>query len=277
VRGLRVDGICDESTWSALVEASYRLGDRELSLRRPMMRGDDVAVLQRTLGGLGFDAGRADGIFGHATAAAMSEFQRNVGLNVDGICGYETLAALRRCGGRNDGDADNIAVVRERESLLTQPRTLHGRRLVIGRASELATITRSVDRSLRAAGGLVLVVDHRDASEQARAANEFGADAYLGFASSADRCGVSFFATEGFRSPGGERLARHLLTGLQPILSRVSDSPSGMRLPILRETQMTAVVCELGPLSQVVLRAPLVSQAVVEALRAWVHEPVQAG
>ena len=116
-----------------------------------MMRGDDVAVLQRALGGLGFDAGRADGIFGQATAAAMSEFQRNVGLNVDGICGYETLAALRRCGGRNEGAAGVLATVRERESLLTQPRTLHGRRLVLGRTSELVSIARSVDRSLRAA------------------------------------------------------------------------------------------------------------------------------
>jgi N-acetylmuramoyl-L-alanine amidase len=260
-----------------LVEASYRLGDRELSLRAPMMRGDDVAVLQRTLGGLGFDAGRADGIFGHATAVAMSEFQRNVGLNVDGICGYETLAALRRCANRNDGATEGIAAVRERESLLTQPRTLHGRRLVIGRTTELVTITRSVDRSLRAAGGLVLMVDAQEPSEHARAANDFGADAYLGFAAASDRCAVSYFATQGFSSPGGERLARHLLAGLRPILSRVSDEPSGMRLPILRETRMTAVVCELGPLSQVVLRAPRVSHAVVEALRAWVHEPVQAG
>jgi N-acetylmuramoyl-L-alanine amidase len=242
-----------------------------------MMRGDDVAELQRTLGGLGFDAGRADGIFGEATATALSEFQRNVGLNVDGICGYETLAALRRYVGRSEVAAEGVAVVRERESLLTLPRTLHGRRLVLGRTSELVTIARSVDRSLRAAGGLVLVVDHQEPSEQARAANEFGADAYLGFAAGAERCGVSFYATEGFRSPGGERLARHLLAGLQPILSRVQDSPSGMRLPILRETRMTAVVCELGPLSQVVLRAPQVSHAVVEALRAWVHEPVQAG
>jgi N-acetylmuramoyl-L-alanine amidase len=242
-----------------------------------MMRGDDVAVLQLTLGGLGFDAGRADGIFGQATAAAMREFQRNVALNVDGICGYETLAALRRCGSRNEDASEVIATVRERESLLTQPRTLHGRRLVLGRTTELVTIARSVDRSLRAAGGLVLVVDDPDSSEQARAANDFGADAYLGFVAASDQCGVSFYATEGFRSPGGERLARHLLAGLQPILSKVSATPSAMRLPILRETRMTAVICELGPLSQVVLRARLVSQAVVEALRAWVEEPVQAG
>ncbi len=31
-RGLHVHGRCDESTWTALVEASYRLGDRLLVL-----------------------------------------------------------------------------------------------------------------------------------------------------------------------------------------------------------------------------------------------------
>ncbi|MDQ3757231.1 MAG: peptidoglycan-binding protein, partial [Actinomycetota bacterium] len=49
-RGLRADGICGRETWSALVEAGYRLGDRLLFLRQPMLRGDDVAALQRQLG-----------------------------------------------------------------------------------------------------------------------------------------------------------------------------------------------------------------------------------
>ena len=42
-RGLRVDGVCGPQTWAALVEAGLRLGDRFLYLRRPMLRGDDVA------------------------------------------------------------------------------------------------------------------------------------------------------------------------------------------------------------------------------------------
>ena len=79
-RGLRVDGICGDETWASLVEAGYRLGDRLLYHRAPMLRGDDVAELQRLLGGLGFDAGRVDGIFGPDTAAALVEFQRNAGL-----------------------------------------------------------------------------------------------------------------------------------------------------------------------------------------------------
>ena len=63
-RGLHVHGRCDESTWTALVEASYRLGDRMLVLSAPNMRGDDVAELQSVLARLGFDSGRVDGILG---------------------------------------------------------------------------------------------------------------------------------------------------------------------------------------------------------------------
>ena len=41
-----VDGIVGPHTWSELVEASWRLGDRALYLKHPPMRGDDVAALQ---------------------------------------------------------------------------------------------------------------------------------------------------------------------------------------------------------------------------------------
>ena len=89
--GLPPDGVCDEPTWTALVEASWALGDRLLAYRTPDdLRGDDVAELQRRLGRLGFDAGRVDGIFGPLTARALAEFQRNSGLHPDGICGFET-------------------------------------------------------------------------------------------------------------------------------------------------------------------------------------------
>ena len=63
-----------------------------------MTRGDDVAELQARLGRLGFDAGPVDGIFGPLTAVALADFQRNSGLHPDGICGFETLQALRRVG-----------------------------------------------------------------------------------------------------------------------------------------------------------------------------------
>ena len=67
-RGLRVDGICGPQTWASLVEAGFRPGDRLLYYTSPMLRGDDVAELQRRLSALGFDAGRVDGIFGEHEA-----------------------------------------------------------------------------------------------------------------------------------------------------------------------------------------------------------------
>src|SRR5204863_736792 len=115
-RGLRVDGVCGRQTWSTLVEAGWALGDRLLYHRSPPLRGDDVAVLQRRLGALGFDAGRVDGIFGVRTSAALAEFQRNAGLTSDAICGPATLAVLARVRARSE-DPIPVADVRERETL----------------------------------------------------------------------------------------------------------------------------------------------------------------
>ena len=48
-RHILIDGIVGPHTWAELVEASWRLGDRTLYLRRPALRGDDVRSLQSLL------------------------------------------------------------------------------------------------------------------------------------------------------------------------------------------------------------------------------------
>lgn len=93
-RGILVDGVVGPHTWSELVEASWRLGDRHLYLKQPLMRGDDVADLQARLNALGFDAGREDGIYGGDTAAAVREFQKEYGVAEDGIFGPRSHASL---------------------------------------------------------------------------------------------------------------------------------------------------------------------------------------
>lgn len=95
-RGLVADGIVGSDTWRLLVEAGIELGDRLLYTTRPMLRGDDIRELQERLGRMGFDAGRVDGIFGPETAAAVAEFQDNVGLPDDGRVGQATVGVLRR-------------------------------------------------------------------------------------------------------------------------------------------------------------------------------------
>ncbi|MBQ9042080.1 MAG: peptidoglycan-binding protein [Eggerthellaceae bacterium] len=85
----------DEHTWSALVDASYSLGDRTLYLRMPYFHGHDVLELQQALGALGFMSGHMDGIFGATTESGVRKFQRNMGLPSDGIVGAYTFAAIR--------------------------------------------------------------------------------------------------------------------------------------------------------------------------------------
>lgn len=81
-------------TWSALVDASFSLGDRMLYLRLPHFHGHDVAVLQQALNALGFACGATDGIFGAFTERAAREFQRNAGLPTDGIVGPNTVRTI---------------------------------------------------------------------------------------------------------------------------------------------------------------------------------------
>lgn len=57
-------------------------------------RGDEVKLLQETLNKAGYDCGKADGIFGKNTKAAVEAFQKANGLKADGIVGILTWTAL---------------------------------------------------------------------------------------------------------------------------------------------------------------------------------------
>ncbi|MFN0029093.1 MAG: peptidoglycan-binding protein [Acidimicrobiales bacterium] len=270
--GLEVDGVCGELTWSVLVEAGYQLGDRQLYLRHPMMRGDDIADLQGRLGALGFDAGKADGIFGPLTAAALAEFQRNVGLTADGIGGRESVAALQRLGVARTG-ALMVNLVREREQFRITPPDLAGRRVVIGHGGDLGALVQALQRYLRECAAVVLSVHHPDGSVQARMANDFGADVYLGVRVSpvaANR--VSYFQGVKFWSEPGLTLAQTVAAKL----SSVTDSPAqvtGMRLPVLRETRMPAVVAEIGPAAAIVAATEQCAESFSLALVSWAQDP----
>lgn len=56
--------------------------------------GDEVKSIQRKLSSLGYYKGSVDGIYGSATKAAVTQFQRNCGITADGICGKTTLLYL---------------------------------------------------------------------------------------------------------------------------------------------------------------------------------------
>jgi peptidoglycan hydrolase-like protein with peptidoglycan-binding domain len=67
---------------------------RYLRLAAPYLNGDDVAQVQMALRDKGYDPGTIDGIYGPYTERAVKAFQTANKLEVDGIVGEETTAAL---------------------------------------------------------------------------------------------------------------------------------------------------------------------------------------
>ena len=175
--------------------------------------------------------------------------------------------------GRMSGSGKGIAYLREREAM-TERTSLASLRIVVGQFGGLSSIGRGVARSLRAHGATVVATDEYEASAQAAAANRFGATAYLGFEARSDMCAeVSYFSVPTFESVGGRSLAGEVARRLRHVVP-VTPSLHGMRLPVLRETRMPAVLCALGPVRQVVDVSGPVADAVVDAVAAWSAGPV---
>ncbi len=249
-RGLGVDGIVGPDTWRSLYEAGYRLGDRLLFLRRPMLRGDDIAELQSRLNALGFDAGKADGIFGPDTQRGVIDFQANRDLAADGTAGPEVITELRLIA-RGPIRAGREAL-REREWLRSLPLSVAGSRVFFdpaaGDAEEARTAWATASTaalSLQELGGLPVISRSADASVperlRARRANGIGADIVVSFHRGENL--VYYFESSLGRSEAGARLATQ-------IAAELGVEVAGRATAILRETRAPAVVIsatDLGP------------------------------
>jgi N-acetylmuramoyl-L-alanine amidase len=267
-RGLRQADVCDHDTWRALVEAGWRLGDRLIVLTSPNLRGDDVVELQTRLARLGFDTGRVDGIFGPNSARALTAFQLDTGVAADGVCGPATVLALDRIISQT-GSGPGIVAVRERHEIGRSDTTLATARIAVGHFGGLGAIGRAVSRTVRSTGATVMPLDEPDPVAQALASNRFGATAYVGFEAVADeRTVVHFYRVPTFESASGRLLAEHLTCRLAAIGLPVAE-PVGLRLPVLRETKMTAVLCSVAPVRHALDVAPAVAEAVAHALSSW--------
>jgi N-acetylmuramoyl-L-alanine amidase len=268
-RGLRLSGNCDEETWRAIVEASWRLGDRLLMLVAPNLRGDDVAELQSLLARIGFDSGRVDGIFGPATKRALEDFQQNCGLYVDGVSGPDTVKALQVVA-RQSGTGPGITAVRELEALTASARSLADLRVVVGQFGGLSALSRALVRALRHRSAAVVASDEPDAAAQAAAANRFAATVYIGFESRTEPIfAIHYYAVPQFESAGGRSLAEAIATRCRSAPAGFEPIVNGMRLPVLRETRMPAVLCAVGDVQQALDQSDELVQAVVDALETW--------
>ena len=256
-RGLLVDALVGQETWSALVEASWRLGDRSLYLTRPYMRGDDVALLQARLNAIGYDAGREDGIFGPDTDLAVRHFQKEYGVAEDGIFGFATLTALHGLRIDRPGTAASL-----REELrLARPGGIHDAIVVLDPGhggpdpddvleGELCwDLAHRVGELLVTYGARVRFTRHQaegpDDRERARRANGAGADAFVSLhlnahgRESAEGASTSFFKN----SRAGAGLAENIQQRL--VRLGIRDCRSHARsFTLLRETRMPAVLVE---------------------------------
>lgn len=306
-RGLSVDGQVGAETWRALDAARWRLGARTLyqAIPDPLI-GEDVRALQERLLEMGYDVGRADGIYGPRTARAVAQFQREVGLPPDGACGPQTMNALRRLGRKVVGGRPQW--LREAEAFRQSGPNLVGKVIIVDPGhggpdpgvvvpdgplrwteADLAyDLAARLEGRLGAAGMRVHLTrgPSPDAAlpdlTRAQLANELGGDLLIslhvdGHANAAaDGVATYHYGTDnGVTSTVGERLAG--------LVQREIVARTGMRncqthaktWELLRLTRMPAVRVDIGylssPLDRERLIDPLFRDSVVEAILAAVQ------
>ena len=138
---------------------------------------------------------------------------------------------------------------------------------MLGQYGGLGALVRSVTHELRSNGARVVAIDELDPSRQAAAANRYEASVYVGFEpQAAPAATVAYYSTDGFTSAGGQSLAQRLAGSLTATGTLGEATTAGMRLTVLRETRMTAVVCSLGPVKRIADAAGTIGEAVVTAL-----------
>ncbi len=272
IRSLHVSGVCDHATWLTLVESSFELGDRLLYLTSPLQRGDDVSQLQLLLSRTGFDCGRVDSFLGQKTAKVLTEFQQNYGLVPDGICGPQTLQALHRAS-RNSGLGLGVGIVRERHTLTKRGQDLNNLRVVIGQFTKLDHLTSDLADRLRSQHTNLAVISDPDPQRHAQLANDFAADFYIGIeAQDSQVCDLAYYHTEGFHSVPAHIYATLATEAIERSAPWFKPTISGMRLPVLRETTMPAVVCGFGPITRITPHSAVLADALAKALSVWVKQ-----
>lgn len=315
-RGIGVDGLVGDETWGALDAARWRLGARTLFHSIPnALVGEDVRALQERLLEMGYDAGRADSIYGQRTARAVSQFQREVGLTPDGSCGPQTMKALRRLGRKVVGGRPQW--LREAEAFRRAGTNLVGKTIVIDpghgggddtgvvvpegplrwtEADLMFDVAARLEGRLAAAGMRVHLtrgpkpVEPMSGAARATLANSLGADLLISLHLDghdnevADGVATYHYGTgSGLSSTVGERLAN--------LVQREIVVRTGLRdchihaktWELLRLTRMPAVRVDLGyltsPTDRDRLVNPLFREQIVEAVLAAVQRmyyPVEA-
>jgi N-acetylmuramoyl-L-alanine amidase len=275
-RGLTVDGVVGGTTYQALDEARWRLGDRILSyVPARLQAGDDVSALQQRLLDMGFDCGRVDGLFGAETELALREFQRNIGIPADGTCGPSTFKALTQLARTVVGGQPQA--MRETEAISKAGPTLSGKLVIIdpghggrdsgvgghqlGEAVLVYDLASRIEGRLTATGSSAFLTRGPDGDldevDRASFANAAGADLVISLHVDAHTnriaagCSTYYFGNDriGHHSSVGQRFADLVQREICARTDLVDLRTHPMTWDLLRRTRMPAVRIELGYLT----------------------------
>ncbi|MBM3655884.1 MAG: N-acetylmuramoyl-L-alanine amidase [Actinobacteria bacterium] len=264
-RGLTVTGLIDETTWLAINEARWKLGDRSLRLSSPLMRGDDVAALQSRLVEMGFNPGRVDGIYGSQSEVAVKEFQKSVGVKIDGICGAATVIALMRLSRTVTGGAPTI--LRDQLSREKRGPALADKVVVLDPSSRADIAELTFDLAHRIEGRLIalgvsvfLTRGSRTSpteNERISFANNTAADLLISLSvdrhtnDAANGLATYFYGSEahGIHSIVGEKFATIVQRELIARTDLLNNRTHAKTWDLLRLTKAPAVLLEIGYIS----------------------------
>lgn len=254
-RGREADGIVGPETWGEMVDASYRLGDRQMYLKEPPFRGDDVRELQATLNNLGFNAGRVSGVFGEQTDKALHDFQRNVGVDPDGIVGETSVQALDNF--KKRVSSGGITGVWDK-AMMREPAPLAERRVAIDVTDNpiVQACAAAFAEAITANGAKPIILldlnPDADVKDRAMLANELEADVLISFElNSSDQAGqrgstCEYFDNHEFFSARSKQLAGMIQDEVTAALQLFDNGIEGKNLTILQATRMPAVIVKPG-------------------------------
>lgn len=117
--GYTADGICNYATFELLHAAAYDeidittlMNGNSSSYLKPGDTGTQVTSLQNLLINRGYLSGAADGVYSSKTALAVKNFQAENNLRIDGLCGSDTINALKNSADTNSNYAEIGSIIK---------------------------------------------------------------------------------------------------------------------------------------------------------------------